>query len=290
MCPATGRHRRRLVGAGGTAPPSRACHARGLLLTYAPWSGPPDVRRPAPVPQTGGSLSSPGPGRSPPGQPLVAYPRFLFGLVVQTDFSPSTVAEEVRGQNLVRCEGDPILEGPVGVEPTHSGPQPEVQNRYTLAPKIGRRVGNRTLVFRLSTECSATELHAVGATGGIRIRVIHSGKVAPCFSATVANIGWGGGNRTPILGFKARCPATGRRPNNGGCWRSRTSRPIPPLLFRDNGFTDRRVDQPPWIRGELNAHFRLARAASFHWTTDPKDWWSQPELRRHLPHAKRALC
>ena len=160
MCPATGRRRPRLVGAGGTAPPFRACHARGLLLTYAPGSGSSDLHAPALGPQPSGSLSTLEPGRSPSGQPLVAYPRFLFGLVVQADFSPSTVAEEVRGQNLVRCEGDPILEGPVGVEPTHSGPQPEVQNRYTLAPKIGRRVGNRTLVFRLSTECSSTELHA----------------------------------------------------------------------------------------------------------------------------------
>ena len=170
------RRRRRMVGTGGNAPPSPRCRRGGFLLTYAPkarpvdirpvtayasrrlaaftssgsrdiWSGSADLHRAFPVPQTGGTLPCPEPGRSPSGQPRVAYPRFLFGLVVQTDFSPSTVAEEVRGQNLVRCEGDPgILEGAPGSAPGLSGPRPLVLSYHTPPPKIGAPERNRTSV------------------------------------------------------------------------------------------------------------------------------------------------
>lgn len=79
---ATVLRRRRMVGAAGNAPASPRCRRGGLLLTYAPWSGSADLHRAFPVPQTGGTLPCPEPGRSPSGQPRVAYPRLAFRLVV----------------------------------------------------------------------------------------------------------------------------------------------------------------------------------------------------------------
>lgn len=118
MCPATGRHRRKMVGVAGIGPAIPRCHRGAIPLHHTPWSGRWDSDPRSPAPQAGGDgQAPPRPGRSPSGQPLVAYPRFPFGLVVQADFSPSTVAEEVRGQNLVRCEGDPMLEGAAGCAP-----------------------------------------------------------------------------------------------------------------------------------------------------------------------------
>ena len=146
------------------------------------WSGSADLHRAFPVPQTGGTLPCPEPGRSPSGQPLVAYPRFLFGLVVQTDFHPSTVAEEVRGQNLVRCEGDPgILEGAPGSAPGLSGPQPLVLSYHTPPPKIGAPERSCTSVWRLSVAWSTVDLRAHGAADGTRTHVVFPGKEAPSF-------------------------------------------------------------------------------------------------------------
>lgn len=51
----------------------------------------------------------------------------------------------------------------MGVAPTLAEPQSAVPLQH-FGPQYGRRIGNRTLVARLSVRCSATELYADGAS------------------------------------------------------------------------------------------------------------------------------
>lgn len=61
-----------VVDPEGIEPPFLRCHRSGLPLTYGSWSGSPDLHRPAPRPQRGGTLSSLEPGNFLEGPPGVA--------------------------------------------------------------------------------------------------------------------------------------------------------------------------------------------------------------------------
>ncbi len=134
-------------------------------MTYAPWSGWPDLHRPSPAPQAGGTL----PSLHPEVVSLVnrALPILDRCPVFPAALRGGTDASEGPSQSLVRCARRlKIMEGPLGVAPSLSGPQPEVQNCYTSAPNVGRPGRSRTCVSRLSGEDSAVEPQAVdGVTG-----------------------------------------------------------------------------------------------------------------------------
>jgi hypothetical protein len=78
---------------------------------------------------------------------------------------------------------------------------------------IGPPGGNRTPISRLSSARLAVRRPADGAADGDCTRDLLVGNEASSYSTTAANIGWGGGNRTPVASFKDSRPAIERRPN-----------------------------------------------------------------------------
>lgn len=179
-----------MVGTAGNAPASPRCHRGGLLLTYAPWSGSAELHRAFPVPQTGGTLPCPEPGRSPSGQPRVAYPRFAFRLVVVAA-SACHLPERSTGPKPRPLRGRSV-EYWGGRRDSHSlktAGHSRGARLFAFDHHMVRPVRIALTLSRLSSERFTFKPRAHGAGGGLRTRDLLVGN-EPSYSSTTPAKDW----------------------------------------------------------------------------------------------------